>query len=97
ASSVAALVESHIDPTNTNCQRTFIKKRKVSFHSKTNAILSKINQRKQPDSNQISSLATDRGAMPGNLFAAVAPSFSVHPLENCPLTLSAWTNLRFAF
>ena len=35
ASSVAALVESHIDPTQQNCQRTFTKLYKISFHRET--------------------------------------------------------------
>ncbi|WP_313030785.1 hypothetical protein, partial [Brucella sp.] len=41
---IAALGERHIDPTSANCQRTFIKKYKVSFHRQNQATLPNIKQ-----------------------------------------------------
>ncbi|WP_210200623.1 hypothetical protein, partial [Brucella pseudogrignonensis] len=47
---LAALGERHIDPTQQICQRSFIKKYKVSFHRQNQATLPNLNPEKQPDS-----------------------------------------------
>ncbi|WP_210200621.1 hypothetical protein, partial [Brucella pseudogrignonensis] len=47
---LAALGERHIDPTKQNCQRSFIKKYKVSFHRQNQATLPNIKQPNQHDS-----------------------------------------------
>jgi len=47
---LAALGERHIDPTQQICQRSFIKKYKVSFHRQNQATLPNINQPNQHDS-----------------------------------------------
>ncbi|WP_210200627.1 hypothetical protein, partial [Brucella pseudogrignonensis] len=47
---LAALGERHIDPTQQICQRSFIKKYKVSFHSENQTTLPNIKQPNQHDS-----------------------------------------------
>jgi len=50
ASSVAALVERHIDPTQQNCQRLIRKNANFSFHRQTKTILPNLNQTNHHDS-----------------------------------------------
>ncbi|WP_374891544.1 hypothetical protein, partial [Brucella pseudogrignonensis] len=47
---IAALGERHIDPTQQICQRSFIKKYKVSFHRQNQTTLPNIKQPNQHDS-----------------------------------------------
>ena len=64
ASSVAALVDRHIDPTNQNCQRLIRKNTNFSFHRQSKTILPILNQTNHPDSYTVTPSPSWFGILP---------------------------------